>query len=253
LAKTHLVIPDTHATPGVSNRRAEWIGRFINDVKPDRVIHLGDSADLSSLASYDKGKKSFQGRTYRADIDSHLDFNVRLWDTVKKAKKKLPHRIFLEGNHEERIRRAIELQSELEGTISSDDLRILDFYDEFIEYEGSTPGIRCIDGVYYSHYAVSGVMGRPVSGEHPAYSLVSKQHVSYTVGHTHVLDYCIRTVPDGKKVQALVAGCCFEHNPPWAGNVSRLYWRGIVLKRNVDQGSYDPQFISLDWLRKNYG
>jgi hypothetical protein len=31
------------------------------------------------------------------------------------------------------------------------------------------------------------------------------------------------------------------------------HWRGIVVKHNVRNGSYDPLFISLGWLEKEYG
>jgi hypothetical protein len=105
--RTHVILPDPHAKPGVSNRRAEWAGKFINDIRPDTVVSLGDVCDFESLCSYDKGRKSFQGRTYKADIDAHSDFQDRLWSVVRKAKKRLPRRITLIGNHEQRITRAM--------------------------------------------------------------------------------------------------------------------------------------------------
>jgi len=120
--KKYLVIPDQHAHPEYHNERANWIGELIKETRPDVVVNMGDAADMSSLCSYDKGKKDFQGRTYRKDIDSHLDFQDRIWSTVRKSKKKLPRRIFLHGNHENRIAKTIQIQPELENTISFDDL-----------------------------------------------------------------------------------------------------------------------------------
>lgn len=252
--KTHLVIPDSHAHYQHHNKRAEWLGSFIAEIKPDVVIHIGDSADLPSLASFDKGKRSFQGKTYRADIDAHLDFSDRLWSRVRRVKKKMPERWFFEGNHEHRITRALDLQPELDGTISLDDLEIERYYDHFIKYEGSTPGVRSIDGISYAHFFVSGVMGRPISGEHPAYSLLTKQYQSCTAGHLHLLDHSVRTSAGGSKIHGLLCGVYQDFDSDWAGEVNKLWWRGVVLKRNVDgKGNYDPQFISLDWLKKNYG
>ena len=128
--KTHLVIPDIHAHYSHHNKRAEYLGKFIADVKPDTVVNLGDSADLPSLAGFDKGKRSFHGKTYKADVDSHLDFQDRLWHYVKKTKKRLPERHVLVGNHEYIIHRALEIQPELEGTIGLADLQLDRYYDK---------------------------------------------------------------------------------------------------------------------------
>lgn len=208
---------------------------------------------MPSLASYDKGKRAFHGRTYRADVDAHLEFQDRMWSPVKRRKQKLPHRVFLEGNHEHRIERALDLSPELVGTISMDDLEIERYYDEFVKYEGQTPGVYERDGISYAHFFVSGVMGRPIGGEHPAYTLITKQFRSCTAAHTHTLDFASRTTVGNTKIYGLVAGVFQDYNSPWAGKVNDLWWRGVVIKRNVENGQYDPEFVSLDQLRKTYG
>lgn len=215
---------------------------------------LGDTADMPSLSGYDKGRKCFVGRTYKSDIDSHGDFQEKLWDTVKGAKKRLPRRVTLLGNHEERINRAIEAQPELEGTVSYKDLQLERWYNDVVYYSGSTPGTIEIDGVHYGHFMVSGIQGRPIGGEHPANSLISKQLVSCTVGHSHILGFDIRTRADGKRVLGLVAGCYQDYDSDWAGEeLCKLWWRGVIVKRGVDSGTYDVEAISLDRLRKEYG
>lgn len=249
---THLIIPDPHAHYRHHNRRAEWVGHLINEVKPDVVINLGDTADMPSLSGYDKGKKSFQGRTYRADVDAHNDFQDRLWGTVRKAKRRMPRRVTLIGNHEQRISRAIEVQPELEGTISYNDLRLEDWYDDVVHYNGNTPGIIEIDGVYYAHYFVSGVMGRPVGGEHPAYSLLTKKYGSCTQGHTHVYDHCFRTTASGQKIFGLIAGVFIDYRADYAGEVNDLWWSGVFIKRRVEKGTYNLQMVSVDELRHEY-
>jgi hypothetical protein len=253
MSRTHLVIPDSHAHPSFDNVRADWLARLIIDTRPDVVIHIGDSADLPSLSSYDKGKRSFHGRTYRADIDAHLDFQDRMWEPVIARKKKLPRTVFCVGNHEQRIEKALDLSPELQGTIGMGDLELDRWYDDVVPYVGSTPGVIEIDGVHYAHYFTSGVMGRPVGGQHPAYSLITKQFTSCTAGHLHLSDYSIATTTMGRKVMGCFVGCYQDYNSEWAGEVNKLWWRGVVLKRNVSDGMYDPQFISIDALRKEYG
>lgn len=253
MSKTHLVIPDCHAHYNFSNRRADFLAQLIIDVKPDIVINLGDQFDMASLSGYDKGKRSFVGRSYHNDITIGREFSDRLWAPVKATKKKLPRRIFLEGNHEHRIEKALDLSPEMVGTIDFKDYDLDYYYDEIIRYEGSTPGIVEVDGIHYAHYFISGVMGRPIGGEHPAYSLSAKLGNSVTAGHIHTLDYNVRTEVTGKKRHALVAGCYFDYNSDWAGHANLLYWRGVIIKRNVEDGQYDPEFISLNQLEKIYG
>jgi hypothetical protein len=252
LSKTYVICPDSHAHYQFHNKRAEWLGKLVLDVKPDVFVHMGDSADMPSLSSYEKGKKSFQGRTFRADINAHLDFQDRLWSIVKSAKKKLPQRIILEGNHEHRIKKAIEIQPELEGTISGDDLQMLDFYDQYVEYDGRSPGVIELDGITFAHFFISGVMGKPIGGIHPAYSILAKGHTSAIAGDLHLLDYCVNTSINGKKLQGIVAGCFQDYDAPWAGKANDLWWRGVIVLRNVENGNYDPQFISIDALKKEY-
>ena len=249
----HLIIPDCHAHPEHNNDRADWLAQLIIDEKPDVVINIGDGADMPSLSSYDRGRRSFHGRSYKADINAHLDFQSRMWDPVKRRKKKLPRTVYCEGNHDERIKRAIDLQPELDGAISSSDLRLNDYYDEVVEYVGNTPGVIEIDGVHYAHFFISGVKGLPISGEHPAYSLLTKEFVSCTQGHTHIMDYCTRTTADGRKLMGLVCGVYQDYHADWAGESNKLWWRGVVIKHNVEDGHYDPQFISIEQLRKEYG
>lgn len=249
----HLIIPDPHSHYLHHNERAIWAGRLIADVKPDVVVVLGDAADMPSLSGYDKGKKSFQGRTYSADIAAHGDFQERLWSTVRRSKRKLPRRVSLIGNHEERISRAINIQPELEGTVSYSDLQLERYYDDVVHYTGNTPGVIDIDGVHYAHYFVSGVNGRPIGGQHPAYSLITNGHVSCTQGHTHVYSPCLRAGIDGRQIFGLVAGCFIDYQCDWAGEVNKLWWRGCFVKRGVDKGQYDLETISIDRLKREYG
>jgi hypothetical protein len=208
---------------------------------------------MPSLSGYDKGKRSFQGRTYRADVESHLDFQERLWTPVLRRKKRLPRRVFCEGNHEHRITKAIDLSPELDGAISFNDLDLPRWYGDIVRYEGNTPGIIEVDGIHYAHFFISGIMGRPISGEHPAYSLLTKQFVSCTQGHNHLFDLCIRSDPRGRKVMGATVGVYQDYDSDWAGESNRLWNRGVLIKRNVDNGQYDPQWVSIEAIKKHYG
>lgn len=250
---THLVFNDRHAQPGIDLSYHDWIGKLIIDVKPDVVVDNGDGWDMPSLCSYDRNTRAFHGRTYKADIDAGLEAIDRIWGQVKAQKKKMPRRVYLIGNHEQRIERALDLSPELQGTITLDDLDLDNYYTDVVPYAGSTPGVIEIDQIYYAHYFVSGIKGLPISGEHPAHTLLIKQNASCTVGHSHIFDFSRKTGIDGRIRQGLVNGWCGNHRPAFAGNAANLWWSGVAIKRNVHQGNYDLEMVSMDALRKEYG
>jgi len=207
---------------------------------------------MPSLSGYDKGKKSFQGRTYQADIHAHQDFQARLWDTVRAAKKRLPRSIYLVGNHEERIRKAINVQPELEGAIGLHDLELEHWYDTVVPYDGNTPGIITVDGISYAHYFTSGVMGKAIGGANPARALLKAQHTSCTSGHLHLADWAVETSAHGKKIMGMFCGVFQDYRSDWAGGSNDLWWRGVIVKRDVHDGCYDPEFISIERLKREY-
>jgi len=223
------------------------------DIRPDIVVNLGDSADLNSLSSYDKGKRSFVGRTYRADINHHLEFQSRMWDPVRARKKKLPRRVVLFGNHENRIERVLDLSPELAGTVGLSDLDYDQYYDDVVHYDGGTPGIIEINGILFSHFFSSGSYGRAIGGDSAGHMLLTKLRSSCVAGHSHVYDYAVRHNLNGTRHHGLVAGCFHTHRPSWAGNTAYLWRAGVSILNNAENGDYDLEFISLKSLEKEYG
>lgn len=253
MSKRYMVVPDQHAVAYSHNDRADWLAGLTIDLKPDVVVNMGDAADMESLSSYDKGKRSFAGRSYKADINAHLEFQDRWWGPVKRQKKRMPERIVLEGNHEHRVERALDLSPELQGTIGFDDYAFDDYYDTVVRYNGATPGIIELDGILFAHYFVTGVMGRPTGGEHPAHMLLNKTRQSSVAAHSHLADWVTQTTQTGRQLNGVIAGCYQDYDNPWAGNVARMWKRGVVLLDHVEDGNFDFRFISIESMRKTYG
>lgn len=253
MANTYILLPDQHAVSYWNNDRADWAAKLINDIRPDVVINMGDAIDLESLSSYDKGKRSFQGKSYKKDLDAHLDFQERLWGPVKATKKKLPHRVFLEGNHENRIERALDLSPELAGTIGFENFLFDKYYDEVVRYDGGLPGIYQRDGILFAHFFPTGVSGRPIGGERPAHMLLAKNGMSTIAAHSHTLDFATRRTVGDKHLNALVVGCYQDYINPWAGAIGKFWQAGIPILRNVHEGNFDFQWVSIEALKKEYG
>jgi hypothetical protein len=256
VSRDYLVIPDPHSHPNHSNDRADWIGKLILDRKPDVVVNMGDTWDLPSLSSFDKGKASFNGANYEKDMNAGLDFQDRMWHPMKASKKKQPHKVFLEGNHERRLNKVLEYEPHLAGErygISYSNFQLEHYYHDVVYYNGGTPGIYTIDDISFAHFFVSGLMGRPIGGDHHAASLLAKNYSSCVAAHSHTVDWAVRSGSNGKKIMGLVAGVYQDYVSGWAGNVNNLWWQGVVYLRNVEAGVYDPEFISIEALRRAYG
>lgn len=257
MSKTAVVFTCAHSDPKVNNDRAEWLGSLLYDLRPDYVVDLGDTADLRSLSSHDtRYPQAMVSADYEADLNSYLDFQEKVRYKFTKMKRKRPAWYGFEGNHENRIKKALANDPRLEGEkygISFKHLDTARFYDEYHEYENGAPAVFDYDGVSYAHYFASGNYGTPMSGEHHAYNLIKKRNHSSTCGHSHRRSVYFKDDAYPKTNIGLVAGCFKGHEEHWAGQANREWWKGVIIKRNIQEGVYEPEFVSLERLEKEYG
>jgi hypothetical protein len=231
------------------------IGNYIVKKQPEVVVNLGDFADMPSLSSYDVGKKSFEGRRYKADVEAaHEAMNALLGPLrefnakAKKNKEKLykPRLVMLLGNHEHRINRAVNDDPKLEGVLSTDDLGYKKAGWEvhpFLE-------VVVIDGVAYSHYFTTGAMGRPASS---AQAQLNRKHQSCIAGHQQGLQIATSYRADGVRLTSIIAGSCYEHNEDYLGPQGNNHFRGLLVLNDVlPTGEYDLMPVSLKYIKANY-
>jgi hypothetical protein len=249
IGRMHLVIPDGQVKEGVNTDHWEWIGNYIVEKKPDVIINIGDFWDMPSLSAYDKGKLPFEGRRYVKDVKAGRDAMERLLKpihdynrTAARHEKYEPEMEFCEGNHEQRITRVADNNPEYHGKLDIADLGIEECgwkYHPFLKVVKK-------DGIEYSHFFTSGVMGRPVSS---AAALLRERQCSATMGHVQHMDIAIH-----KKTQqtALFCATCYSHDESYLGPQGNDHKRGIVVKYEVCEGRYDISTISLNFLKKAY-
>lgn len=252
---THAVIPDCQVKPGHSTDYLERIGMFLAEKKPDVIVQIGDFADLPSLSSYDVGKKSFEGRRYKDDIKATHEALERLTRPIDAESKRLqrnrktrwvPRRILTLGNHENRLNRVTEDDPKLDGTIGISDLGYEGYGFEVHPFLSPV----FVDGVAYAHYFTSGVMGRPVGN---ARLLVVKKLMSCVMGHQQHWDIHRSVRADGKACIGLISGSCYEHDEDYLGPQGNNYDRGFWMLHEVEDGDFQPMFVSLKYLEKRYG
>lgn len=239
---THIIIPDAQVKPGVPLEHLGHIGQYIADIKPDVVICIGDFADMESLSSYDKGKKSFEGRRYKKDIEAATQGMELLMAPIRAVADYTPRLVMTLGNHEERINRAIDGDAMLDGTIGLDDLPYKRYGWEVHDFLK----IVRIDEVQYSHYFCTGVLGRPASS---AAVMLRQCMGSAVAGHVQKLDIAIHPMTGH---MAILAGVAYTHDEVYLGYQGNNCRRQIVRLNEVRNGLFDPMFISLEYLKRRY-
>lgn len=248
------VIPDCQVRPGDDTKFLTNIGRYLEEKEPDVIVCIGDFADMPSLSSYDIGKKSFEGRRYKADIEASKMAMADLLAPIKErqAKDKDGHRyryrprmVLTLGNHEERILRAVNNDAKLDGTIGISDL---EYEKDWEVYDFLQPVV--IEGVAFCHYFVTGVAGRPASS---AQAQLNKQHMSCVAGHQQGLQIATGHRANGDRLTSIIAGSCYEHNEDYLGYQGNKHWRGMLMLHEVKDGNFDLMPVSLDFINKRYG
>jgi len=249
-----LVIPDSQVKPHVSLDYLACIGRMIVAEKPDRIVHLGDFADMESLSAYDKGKGSYEGRRYKADIEAaHRGMETLLGPLREYNQRRLAskHALYrppldiLYGNHEHRICRTVDEEPMLDGTIGLEDLR-------YAEYGWTTHPfleVVVIEGIAFSHFFTTGSMGRPASS---AQAMLNKKFMSCIAGHQQGRQMARAYRADGRPITAIIAGSCYDHEERYLGPQGNKHWHGVVMLKNVENGSFDEHFIPLSDVKKDY-
>jgi hypothetical protein len=257
LAKTVVVYTCAHSDPAVSNKRFDWLGDFIYDTKPDMCIDLGDFFDMRSLNTYDtRYPQAIVSQNYQKDIEHGNEAQDRIRRKFRLMKRKRPFFVGFAGNHEERINKAIAHDPRIEGDrygISFSHLNTDLWYDEYHKYDNSAPALVDYDGVIYGHYVATGAYGHALSTKHHGASLVDKLARSATVGHSHKLHYYRKADARPTPLNGLVAGCFKGAKEPWAGQANAEWSSGVVVKKELHNGDYDFQWISMKALEKAYG
>lgn len=260
--KKIFIIPDTQCRADIPVDHLLAAGRYLIDKQPDVVVMMGDWYDLPSLSSYEKpGSKSFENKRLREDIDTGnramklflapmMEYN----ESCSKHKKKQyrPRMVFLMGNHEYRLDRAInDDPQKLDGIVSHDDFG-LDGWEVYPYME-----IVDIEGILFSHafanpYSLlKGVLTGTVDNK------LQKIGSSFVQGHQQQIQYGVRNLPTAtgkknKQIIGIVCGSFYQHDEDYLGKQGNDHFRGCITLNDVKSGYGDLMVLSLDYLRRKY-
>jgi hypothetical protein len=208
---------------------------------------------MPSLSSYDRGKKSAEGRRYKEDIKAGNDAIDLFESTLRKAAPKYrPIRHVVLGNHENRIERAIEEDARIDGAISMDDLGWRK-HGWFVHPFLKPVAISQINFVHYCCLNSKGKVTQTKNGAPSAEAQARRFARSTVTGHAQGIDLAY-TYGGDRTLVSVIAGSFYQHEERYMGPQGETYWRGIVMLNDVrTTGEFDPMPVSLDYLRRNYG
>ena len=253
--RKHLVIPDTQVRPGVDTTHLDWLAQAILEYRPDVIVHLGDHWDLPSLSTHDApGSKEAEGRRVKDDIDAGNEAWLRFWTPVEKRIKKTisshrkrwtPECHVHDGNHENRMTRAIFRDPKWDGLLSLDCMKTPGFKRHpFLK-------INKIDGVRYCHFFPGPHTGRAIGGT--PQNRIAKIGGSHVQGHVQGRIFGSTQYPD-HVAHCIVVGSFYLHDEHYRPeDVQASEWRGIVVLNEVEDGDFDPMFLSINYLRRRFG
>ena len=252
MSKRILVISDPQNKPGAPTDHMYWLGLYAAKIKPDIIVAIGDFHDFPSMSSWDKGKKSYEGRRY---LDDYRAGNYALYlfeagcataNEGRKYKLWNPRKLITFGNHEYRQDRVLACNPELEGVIG---YHLMNWEEHGWETYPFRQAVE-VEGVAFNHYFASGTMGRPVTS---AKLLLGKKHQSSVMGHVQIRDIAYASDAMGRSMTAIFTGAYYQHFEEYLGPEGNKVWYGVWVLNDVHDGSFDEMPVSMRFLHKRYG
>ncbi len=249
--RTILYIPDVHAKSSDDLKRFHQASVWLAErrLKFDTIIQGGDLWDMESLCSYDMASPEYYERHFWDEFQQGLHALDIMESWARRFGKPGCTFYLTEGNHENRYNKWMASDNRLRTSPFPQTVEALvNFYrpKSRLNYFPFLQPLVMHD-IAFSHYFVSGLMGRPQSGERPAGTILKAQHMSCVGCHSHTLDYAERTRADGRKIHGLIGGCFVDPNDPFkfAGAARKLWWNGFHILHVMAPGEFDVESVSL--------
>jgi hypothetical protein len=253
-----VVFGDTHRCPGDPNETDDLmlaIGDYIYEAAPDYAIHLGDLGDFRTVNQYKGGSimggdGSDEGHDLLADVETwtrglRLLKKRTLDETARHIQARHRERIpqtewhFLEGNHEEMVRRFARRYPGLKRLISLDRLNLPAIAaKEGWEWHPFLQPLT-INGMDFQHY---------FQGINPKNALAiqtvqARNGTSGAFGHTHFRDTRHWKDAHGRRRAVHNTGC--TRHP---SRTSRYEDTGILHIKNLQDGEHTYEWITSEQL-----
>ena len=245
--KRYAYIPDVQITPDTDVTHIEACGRYLREMKPDRIILAGDWWDMHSLETFSKeGSKDWESKNIKADYECGNEA-LAMFTRLVRTRAYNPVIEMTLGNHEYRIIRAAESPFGQK-------------FKEFLNYDHlatkkckvhAHPFLEIIvrDGVMFSHYFNNpdSKMTNPIGGS--IQNRLWKLGDSFCAGHEQVAIHGQVYTATGQRRCGIVAGRFYQEDLDYLGpQKSKQSWSGIYILNEVNNGSFDAMPVSMEYL-----
>jgi hypothetical protein len=202
-----LALFDAHTDPGRGIHPALQVAHhYCREVKPDMLVIGGDWFTFDTLSSFSLGKPGVvEGKRYREEIDHGMALLRQFADHVQGRK------IFLAGNHEDRVRLWLERNPTLAGMVEwKPYVATLGF--EVYPY----PHLFRLGHLHYAHGEYYNI--------HHAKKHLDTYGANVVYGHTHTSQEYAKVRPiDQAPIKARSVGCLCGLNPEYRLNKSNAW------------------------------
>lgn len=220
-----------HCTPAI-NAALE----FTRDFKPDVFILGGDQLDFGAISFHNHGKpRLVEGLRITDDYKAIEEGLLKPLDALK-----IPWKVWLTGNHENRIHRYLDANPEAEGLIEPDTALRLNARGWFLQPEEVPYKLGKI------HF-VHGHACFPRGGcKDPAMKLVSHYRRNVRCGHLHRYDVATDITPADRRDYhtGIVVPALCRANPGYNGNASDNFQQGFIWGYVMDNGDF-TDYVSV--------
>jgi len=196
-------IPDTHV-PYHNKQAFALLLHVIREIKPHTVVILGDFADFYAVSSHSKDPRrsnKLQEEVYATQKALH---------DIEKASKGAKRRIYVAGNHEDRLERYIRDKApELFNVVDLVNLLGLAGIWEYVPYKSYTK----VGKLYITHDT-----GKAGQNAHLQAQAAFQSNV--LIGHTHRIGYSIVGNAKNKPHVAAMLG--------WLGDINTIDYQNKI-------------------------
>ena len=254
-----LCIGDAHVSTESDLSRFDYANELIMEKRPDIIVLMGDFVTLNCLSFWDQNKRmKMEGRRYEEEIDNANRALDKLFHGLYKEKQRSrrnkkaiysPKIVYLQGNHEERLDRYLDIDPTFAGQISiQKDLKLFERVIQWIDYRDYFN----FNGIGFTHIPHNAV--RPVSGKYHIHKAMECTIKSVVYGHTHKLETACRHTPGMEHLQQVLSvGGYFDQDEEYVEGMLTHYWKGLVMLNNYKEGRFDVETYALGRLRRMYG
>ena len=245
------VIPDAHVSPDENLDRFYWIGKQINEYKPDYVVCIGDFCSFDSCSTFDKNHtvKGQKKPNILADINVTKEALELLHKGIGNHEC---YKHYCLGNHELRLYKYENEHKEVVGAFSQQYENLWRIRGWGISEYGD---FYFIKGVAFVHVPLN-EMGREIGGKMAEASQISNSATHDIVfGHSHrERSWRASKLGRGNYVKIVNVGTAmnFGHIESYAINNANGWSYGVSQLLLADGHIQGHNFISMLELRGKY-